>query len=183
MLEAESGTKRKAGRRSGKRDGSDIVKLGGPADVRAIFTGEGSGKRDGEAESGMGPEAESGTGPIGSGKRDEAESGTGPILLNWAAPPTSERSSPGRGILISVHLSRATRGTIGRLEAQTLRDFLLPFRLAKGAASLHAAAKRFQFLRVVGLIDPLEPIRRHIDRPRRQQRPLFSRRMTALPQA
>ncbi len=51
-----------------------------------------------------------------SGKRDgEAESGTGPILLNWAAPPTSERSSPGRGILISAHPSWATRGTIGRL--------------------------------------------------------------------
>ncbi len=49
-------------------------------------------------------EAESGTGP-----------GTGPILLNWAAPPTSERSSPGRGILISAHPSWATRGTIGRL--------------------------------------------------------------------
>ena len=55
------------------------------------------------------------------GKRDgsdivkERESGTGPILLNWAAPPTSERSSPGRGILISAHLSRAPRGTIGRL--------------------------------------------------------------------
>src|SRR5208283_4694950 len=109
--------------------------------------------------------------------------GTGPILLNWAAPPTSERSSTGRGILISAHLSRATRGTIGRLWAQTLRDFLLPFRLAKGAASLHTPAKRFQFLRVVGLIDPLEPIRWHIDRPRLQQRPLFSRRMTALPQA
>ena len=43
------------------------------------------------------------------------ESGTGPILLNWAAPPTSERSSTGRGILISAHPSRATRGTIGRL--------------------------------------------------------------------
>src|SRR5208283_2091202 len=28
-----------------------------------------------------------------------AESGTGPILLNWAVPPTSERSSTGRGIL------------------------------------------------------------------------------------
>ena len=28
----------------------------------------------------------------------ERRSGTGPILLNWAAPPTSERSSPGRGI-------------------------------------------------------------------------------------
>ena len=28
----------------------------------------------------------------------DAESGTGPILLNWAAPPTSERSSTGRGI-------------------------------------------------------------------------------------
>src|SRR5208337_4887401 len=109
--------------------------------------------------------------------------GTGPILLNWAAPPTSERSSPGRGILISAHLSRATRGTIGRLWAQTFRDFLLPLRLAKGAASLHTPAKRFQFLRVVGLIDPLEPIRWHIDRPRLQQRPLFSRRMTALPQA
>ena len=64
-------------------------------------------------------EAESGTGKRKAGqverKRDEAESGTGPILLNWAAPPTSERSSPGRGILISAHLSRATRGTIGRL--------------------------------------------------------------------
>ena len=44
-----------------------------------------------------------------------SESGTGTILLNWAAAPTSERSSPGRGILISAHLSRATRGTIGRL--------------------------------------------------------------------
>ncbi len=43
------------------------------------------------------------------------ESGTGPLLLNWAAPPTFERSSPGRGILISAHLSRAARGTIGRL--------------------------------------------------------------------
>src|SRR5271157_5185631 len=129
---------------------------------------------------------ESGTGQIEDRKRDrsdKSESGTGPILLNWAAPPTSERSSPGRGILISAHPSRATRGTIGRLEAQTLRDFLLPFRLAKGAASLHTPTKRFQFLRVVGLIDPLEPIRWHIDRPRRQQRPLFSRRMTALPQA
>src|SRR5271166_934343 len=122
-----------------------------------------------------------GSGKRGSRKRDG--SGTGPILLNWAAPPTSERSSPGRGILISSHLSRATRGTIGRLQAQTLRDFLLPFRLAKGAASLHTPTKRFQFLRVVGWIDPLEPIRWHLDRPRRQQRPLFSRRMTALPQA
>ena len=46
---------------------------------------------------------------------EAAGSGTGPILLNWAAPPTSERSSTGRGILISAHLSRATRGTIGRL--------------------------------------------------------------------
>ncbi len=61
---------------------------------------------------------------LGAGKRDTAqqesgtqqqESGTGPILLNWAAPPTSERSSPGQGILISAHPSRATRGTIGRL--------------------------------------------------------------------
>ena len=107
--------------------------------------------------------------------RRRDESGTGPILLNWAAPPTSERSSPGRGILISAYLSRASRRTIGRLKAQTFRDFLLPFRLAKGAASLHAPAKRFQFLHVVALIDPLEPIRWHIDRPRRQQRPLFSR--------
>ncbi len=49
-------------------------------------------------------ERENGTGP-------ERENGTGPILLNWMAPPTSERSSPGRGILISAHLSRATRGT------------------------------------------------------------------------
>ena len=68
-------------------------------------------------------ESESGTGSIlGKRKRDrkakagrESESGTGPILLNWSAPPTSERSSPGRGILISAHPSRATRGTIGRL--------------------------------------------------------------------
>ena len=51
---------------------------------------------------------ESGTGPL-------EESGTGPILLSWAAPPTFERSSPGRGILISAHLSRAPRGTVGRL--------------------------------------------------------------------
>ena len=50
-----------------------------------------------------------------SGKRDGGGTGTGPILLNWAVPPTFERSSPGRGILISAHLSRATRGTIGRL--------------------------------------------------------------------
>jgi len=48
-------------------------------------------------------------------ERTETESGTGPILLNWAAPLTSERSSTGRGILISAHPSRATRGTIGRL--------------------------------------------------------------------
>jgi len=52
-------------------------------------------KRDGTRKSGLGK--------------------AGRILLNWAAPPTSERSSPGRGILISAHLSRATRGTIGRL--------------------------------------------------------------------
>ncbi len=67
-------------------------------------------RKAGEAESGT--VAESGT------KRKagrEAESGTGPILLNWAVPPTSERSSTGRGILISAHSSRATRGTIGRL--------------------------------------------------------------------
>ena len=57
--------------------------------------------------------AESGTGERKAGRG--AESGTGPILLNWAAPPTSERSSTGRGILISAHPSRATRGTIGRL--------------------------------------------------------------------
>ena len=29
----------------------------------------------------------------------QTESGTGPILVNWAAPPTFERSSLGRGIL------------------------------------------------------------------------------------
>jgi hypothetical protein len=40
------------------------------------------------------------------------------------------------------------------------RDFLLPFGLAKGAASLHAPTKHFQFLRVVGLIDSFEPVRR-----------------------
>jgi len=57
-------------------------------------------------------ERESGTSGKAGQKR---ESGTGPILLNWAAPPTSERSSTGRGILISAHPSRATRGTIGRL--------------------------------------------------------------------
>jgi len=60
-------------------------------------------------------EAESGTKRKAGRVRKEAESGTGPILLNWAAPPTSERSSPGRGILISSHLSRAPRGTKGRL--------------------------------------------------------------------
>jgi len=52
---------------------------------------------------------------FGGYRKRKAESGTGPILLNWAARPTSERSSPGRGILISAHLSRATRGTRGRL--------------------------------------------------------------------
>ena len=131
-----------------------------------------------EAYSFLERERESGKREAGeSGKRDRSD------IVNWAAPPTSERSSPGRGILISAHPSRATRGTIGRLQAQTFRDFLLPFRLAKGAASLHTPTKRFQFLRVIGLIDPLEPIRWHIDRPRRQQRPHFSRRMTALPQA
>ena len=46
----------------------------------------------------------------GAGKRDKRESGTGPILLSWAAPPTFQRSSPGRGILISAHLSRAPVG-------------------------------------------------------------------------
>src|SRR5271166_4222437 len=54
---------------------------------------------------------------IRSGKRDrsekrkagqEAESGTGPIL----APPTSERSSPGRGILISAHPSSRKTGQV-----------------------------------------------------------------------
>ena len=48
----------------------------------------------------------------------EAESGTkrkAGRVRNWAAPPTSERSSTGRGILISAHPSRAPRGTIGRL--------------------------------------------------------------------
>src|SRR5208337_5449567 len=38
---------RKAGRGDGKRDGSDIVKLGGPADVRETESGTGDGKRDG----------------------------------------------------------------------------------------------------------------------------------------
>src|SRR5271157_3937509 len=49
------------------------------------------------------------SGTIVEGKRDTSvrESGTRP--LNWAAPPTSERSSTGRGILISAHPSRATR--------------------------------------------------------------------------
>ncbi len=75
-------------------------------------------------------------------------------MVNRAAPPTSELLSTGRGILILAHLSRATRGTIGRLQAQAFRDFLLPFRLAKGAASLHAPAKRFQFLRVVSISHP-----------------------------
>src|SRR5271157_1557900 len=54
---------------------------------------------------------------LAASSRCGAESGTGPILLNWVAPPTSERSSTGRGILISAHPSRATRGTIGRLYA------------------------------------------------------------------
>ena len=70
----------------------------------------------------------SGTGPIGVsgtdwGKRDRSGSdidwrkllAKAGQVRNWAAPPTSERSSPGRGILISAHPSRATRGTIGRL--------------------------------------------------------------------
>ena len=120
----------KAGKREserGKRDGSDIVKLGGPADVRAIFTRA--------RHFDFGPP--------------------------FAGDPWDDR--PTLGPNVSRFPSAIPAG--------------------QGAASLHAAAKRFQFLRVVGLIDPLEPIRWHIDRPRRQQRPLFSRRMTALPQA
>ena len=79
---------------TGKRDGYDIVKLD-----RKV--GQKLDRKAGDRKAG-GPES---GGP-------EAESGTGTILLNWAAAPTSERSSPGRGILISAHLSRATRGTI-----------------------------------------------------------------------
>ena len=81
-----------------KRDGSDIVKLGGPADVRAIFNRA--------RHFDFGPPFAGD--PWDAEKRDMSN-------LNWAAPPTSERSSTGRGILISAHPSRATRGTIGRL--------------------------------------------------------------------
>ena len=88
-----------------KRDRSDIVKLGGHADVRAIFTRA--------RHFDFGPP--------------------------FAGDPWD------------------VRPTLGL----TFRDFLLPFRLAKGAASLHAPAQRFQFLSVDGLIHPLEPIRRH----------------------
>ena len=49
----------------------------------------------------------------------------GPILLNSGGPADIRAIfNRGRGILISAHLSRATRGTIGRLQAQTFRDFL-----------------------------------------------------------
>jgi hypothetical protein len=83
----------------------------------------------------------------------------------------------------SPHFSRATRGTIGRLWAQTFRDSCLLIRAAEGATSLHAPAKRFQLMLVVGSIDALEQIRWHNDRPRREQRPLFCRAMRASPQA
>jgi hypothetical protein len=73
----------------------------------------------------------------------------------------------GSGIEITAHFSRATGGTIGRLYAQSFGDFLLPFRLAEWTASLHAPAKRFQFLLIIGVIDPLDPIHWHVDRPRR----------------
>ena len=44
-----------------------------------------------------------------SGKRDRYD------IVKLGSRATSERSSPGRGILISAHLSRAARGMIGRL--------------------------------------------------------------------
>ena len=49
---------------------------------------------------GVRPRGDHGVRPSFKSTRGE-ESGTGPILLNWPAQPTFERSSPGRGILIS----------------------------------------------------------------------------------
>ena len=125
--ESGTGPGTESGTGNGKRDGSDIVKLGGPADVRAIFT------------------------------RARHFDFDPP----FAGDPWDDR--PTLGPNVSRFPSAIPAGQRGGLVAR--------------------CGECFQFLRVVGLIDPLEPIRWHIDRPRRQQRPLFSRRMTALPQA
>ncbi len=112
----------------------------------------------------------------GSRKRDRSyigESGTGPRkrdrsdIGNLGGFPPSDLIVT--GISVAVDSSRTTRGLIGRLQAQSFRDFILPFRLAERAASLHATSKRFQFLLVVGEIDPLDLNRWHVDWPRRQQ--------------
>ena len=96
---------------------------------------EGDRKPDGRALDDDGPERRRrrrGT------TRWEMEAGTGTILLNWAAAPTSERSSPGRGILIFGPPFAGDpwddRPTLG----PNVRDFLLPFRLAKRKESKSA---------------------------------------------
>lgn len=87
-----------------------------------------------------------------------------------------------KAVLGSTHFPRATTGTKGRLQAQSFGDLLLPLWLAERAASLHALAERLQFLVVVRLIDPLDPIRGPIDRPRRQQGPVLRGAVTLSPQ-
>jgi hypothetical protein len=47
------------------------------------------------------------------------------------------------GILIEANFSRATGRPIGRFQAQSFRNFLLPFRRAERAAALHALTTRF----------------------------------------
>ena len=55
------------------------------------------------------------------------------------------------------------RGTMCRLQSQSFRDFFLPCRLAKGSAVLHTLLWRFPLRIVVSVIDPLNPIRWHME--------------------
>jgi hypothetical protein len=82
----------------------------------------------------------------------------------------------------TAHLRRSTTGTIGRLEAQSFRDRLLPLLPTKAALSVHALAERLQFSLVVGPVDPLDPVRRPLDRPRCQQGALLRRAVALTPQ-
>jgi hypothetical protein len=72
-------------------------------------------------------------------------------------------------IFETAHLRRSTTWTIGRLEDQSFRDRLLPLLPTKGAPSVHALAERLQLSLVVSPIDPLDPVRRPLDRTRCQQ--------------
>ena len=95
----------------------------------------------------------------GSGRRG---SGTGTILLSQATFLLAHIANNGP---VPLSRSRPKRSAISFCHSDW----------PKGRPRCTLRRRCFQFLHVVALIDPLEPIRWHIDRPRRQQRPLFSR--------